>query len=108
MTSPTATVAPTSTAASRLAKVQAAVADLSDAVREQVNTGQLTSSSGYELQGKVNKIGETASAGDWAKARDYAAEVRERLGKYRDSGTVTATGYQVLIARLDVVDDALS
>ena len=88
--------------------MQAAVADLSAAIREQVNAGQLASSSADELQGKVNKIGEAARAGDWAKARNYAAEVRARLGKYRDAGTVTATGYQVLIARLNVVDDALS
>jgi hypothetical protein len=91
-----------------LAEVQAAVADLSAAIREQVTARQLASSSADELQGKVDKIGDAASAGDWAKARDYAAEVRDRLGKYLDDGTVTAAGYQVLIARLDVVDDALS
>jgi hypothetical protein len=101
-------VAPTTTAASRLAELQAAVADLSAAIREQVNARQLTSSSAEELQGKVDKIGEAANAGDWAKARDYAMAARERLGKYLASGTVTSTGYQVLIARLDVVDDALS
>ena len=105
---PTVTVAPTTTAVSRLAEVQAAVADLSAAIGEQVNAGQLAPSSAEELRGKVDKIGEAARAGDWAKARDYAAEVRARLGKYLDAGTVTATGYQVLIARLNVVDDALS
>ena len=107
-TSPTVTVAPTTTTASRLAQVEAAVADLSTAIGEQVNAGQLASSSAEELQGKVDKIGEAARAGDWAKARNYAAEVRERLGKYLDAGTVTATGYQALIARVNVVDQALS
>ena len=81
---------------------------MSAAIGEQVNAGQLASSSAEELQGKVDKIAEAARTGDWAKARNYAAEVRERLGKYLDAGTVTATGYQVLIARLNVVDDALS
>jgi hypothetical protein len=105
---PTTTVAPTASAAPILAEVQAAVSDLSAEIRTQVNAGQLTSTAATDLQGKANKISSAATVGDWTTARNYAAAVREKLGKYLASGTVTATGYQALIARLDVVDAALS
>ena len=119
-TSPTATASPTTSASSSatasptatvtpdLAQVQSAVSDLSAGIREQVSSGQLLSSAGTDVQGKVDKILAYAKEGDWATARYYADQVRIKLGKYLTSGAITATGYQALIPKVDVVDAALA
>ena len=107
-TSPTATVSPTATGTPDLSEVKAAVDDLSAGIREQVAAGQLTSTGGTDLQGKANKILAYAQDGDWTTARYYADQVRIKLGKYLSSGTITATGYQTLIPKVDAVDAALA
>ena len=110
-TSPTSgsgTATLTAAATAQLAELQAAVDDLSAGIREQVDAGQLVSTAGSDLQGKVDKILRYATEGDWATARYYADQVRIKLGKYLDSGTITATGYQALIPKVDAVDTVLS
>jgi hypothetical protein len=46
--------------------------------------------------------------GDLAAARYYTDRLREKIGKYRDDGRLSSTGYEALIARVDVLDDALN
>lgn len=88
--------------------VQTAIDDLSAEIRRQVNAGQLDPTAGYDLQGKVQQVAREVSEGDWAAARYYAGRIRDKLGKYLDDGTLTSTGYQALVRRLDVLDEALS
>jgi hypothetical protein len=87
---------------------QVALAELSAAIRQQVIAGQFDPDAGTDLQGKVHQVAREVSDGDWAAARYYAGRIREKLRKYRDDGRLTSTGYQTLIARLDVLDDALA
>ncbi|HEU4347198.1 MAG TPA: hypothetical protein VFR35_05360 [Actinoplanes sp.] len=88
--------------------MKAALVDLSAAIRRQVDAGQLDPTAGYDLQGKVYQVAREVSEGHWAAARYYADRIREKLRKYRDDGMLTSTGYQALIARVDVLDDALA
>lgn len=104
---PGATAEPVPTGGSAT-DVQAALADLSAAISQQVEAGRLDPVAGSDLQGKVHQVAREVSEGDWGAARYYADRIRYKLRKYRDDGRLTSTGYQVLIARLDVVDDALS
>jgi hypothetical protein len=96
---PTITIAP---------DVKAALADLSAEITYRVDAGQLDPVAGDDLQSKVKQVAREVSEGNWAAARYYADRIREKLRKYRDDGTVTSTGYQALIARVDVLDAALS
>jgi hypothetical protein len=110
---PAATAGPHATAepvptASPPPDVQAAIADMRAAIDDQVDAGQLDPYAGSDLQGKVDQIAREVSEGDWAEARYYAARLRDKLAKYRDDGKLTSTGYQTLVARLDVLDDTLS
>jgi hypothetical protein len=88
--------------------VQAALAELSAAIRQQVAAGQFDRYAGDDLQGKVHQVAREVSEGDWAAARYYAGRIRDKLGKYRDDRRLTSTGYQVLVARVDALNDALS
>jgi len=87
--------------------IQAAIADLRAEIRKQVNAGNLEPSASGDLQSKVNQVAREANEGDVAAARSHAVKVREKLGKYRDGGMVTAAGYQALVARVDAVISAL-
>jgi len=87
--------------------LKSALADLSAEINFQVDAGQLAPIAGSDLQGKVNQVAREASEGDWDAAHYYADRIREKLRKYRADGMVTYSGYQALIAKLDVVDAAL-
>jgi hypothetical protein len=88
--------------------VQAAIADLRSAVRQQIDTGQLDAGAGDDLLSKVDQIAREVSEGDRAAARTYADRMRDKLGKYRDDGALTPAGYQALTARLGALDEALA
>jgi hypothetical protein len=88
--------------------VQATLADLSAEISRQVDAGQLDPTTGYDLQSKVHQVAREVSEGDWAAARYYAGRIRDKLRKYRDDGMLTSTGYQALIGRVDVLDNALA
>jgi hypothetical protein len=107
-TAPAAIDEPEATAEPVQPDVQAALADLSAAIHRQVDAGQLAPFAGDELQSKVHQVAREVGEGNWAAARYYADRIREKLRKYREDGYLTSTGYQALIARLNVVDDALS
>lgn len=104
----TTTPAATGGSGADLLDVQTAIADLSAEIRRQVDAGQLDPTAGSDLQSKVQQVAREVSDGDWSSARYYAGRIRDKLDKYRYDGLVTSTGYQALISRLDVLDDALS
>jgi hypothetical protein len=60
-----------------------------------------------DLQSKVSQVAREADEGNVAAARSHAVKIREKLGKYRDGGMVTAAGYQALVARVDAVISGL-
>jgi hypothetical protein len=88
--------------------IDSAIRDLRAAITDQVDNGRLAADAGADLRGKVDQVAREASEKDLARARYYASRIRVKLGKYRDDGLLTAAGYQILIARLDILDGTLA
>jgi FIMAH domain len=88
--------------------IQAAIADLRGEIRKQVDAGNLDPAVGEDLQGKVSQVAREVNEGDRAAALEYARKIREKLGKYRNDGTLTSAGYQALVARVDTIIGALN
>jgi hypothetical protein len=88
--------------------IDSAIGDLRAAITEQVDNGRLAADAGADLRGKVDQVAREAGEKDLARARYYASRIRVKLGKYRDDGLLTAAGYQILIARLDIPANTLA
>jgi hypothetical protein len=102
------TTAPPVGATTHTSGIQTAVAAMRAAIRYQVDSGHLDPVAGADLHSKVDQVAREASEGDLTRARYYAGRIRDKLGKYRDDRLLTPDAYQMLIAHLDVLDQALA